>query len=194
MIRGSLAAAVLIIGVLSGHPAQADEMQVEYRGPSDWSEFDRCMKARALDDERTGMSYILSGTLAALGGIAGYRASDDPANRGIYALTQSVGFSALGYGAAVYLNGNNYNSFYRALRDAPLTAFQKTEILERFLREEKRRRENTRWIRVGTHSVLALVNLMSVPDEKDEGVRRVLQFLGGVNAVFALSYAFDWEI
>lgn len=174
--------------------ARADEMVVDYEGPAAWTSFDDYMRKRALEDERTGLSYIISGALATVGGFAGYASADDAASRGVYALTQSVGLSALGYGAAVYLNGNNYNSFYRSLRDAPLTPSQKTEILRRFLEEEKARRENTRWIRVGTHSLLAIVNLISADREKDEGVRGVLHFLGGVNAVFALSYAFDWEI
>lgn len=186
---------IFLAGVGACAPeARADEMNVDYEGPAAWASFDDYMRERAREDERTGLSYIVSGVLATVGGFAGYASAEDPASRGVYALTQSVGLSALGYGAAVYWNGNNYNSFYRSLRDAPLTPAQKTEILRRFLDEEKARRENTRWIRVGTHSLLAVVNLISADREKDEGVRGVLQFLGGVNTVFALSYAFDWEM
>ncbi|MBX3041298.1 MAG: hypothetical protein KF789_11385 [Bdellovibrionaceae bacterium] len=168
--------------------AWADD--VVYDGPADWSKFDQFMIDRQKEDEITGLSYLLSGALATIGGNLGYYSSSDSFSRGAYALTQSVGIVAIGYGASIYWNGNEFDSFYRAVRDSSLSSAQKTELLQRFLSNEKTQRERTRWIRMGTHALLAVVNFYSASQEKDKDVKNVFQFLGGVNALLAFTYAF----
>lgn len=168
--------------------AWADD--VIYDGPADWSKFDQFMIDRQKEDEITGLSYLLSGALATIGGNIGYYSSSDSFSRGAYALTQSVGIVAIGYGASIYWNGNEFDSFYRAVRDSSLTPLQKTEILQKFLSNEKSQRERTRWIRMGTHALLAAVNFYSASQEKDKDVKSIFQFLGGVNALLAFTYAF----
>lgn len=166
----------------------ADEMS--YDGPPSWQNFDDFMKQREQEDEITGLSYLISGAIATVGGSVGYYGSSDTFSRGAYAITQSVGVAALGYGATIYFNGNEYDSFYRAVRDSSLSSAQKNEVLQRFLANEKEQHDRARWIRVATHTLLAALNFYSAAHEKDKDVRNIFQFLGGVNAVIAVSYAF----
>lgn len=179
----------LLVGSVVSSPAFAAE-DIEYEGPAQWQHFDKFMREREEEDRITGLSYIISGAIATLGGSVGYYSSDDTFSRGAYAITQSVGIAALGYGASVYWNGNEYNSFYRAVRDSSISPSQKSEILSRFLENEKGQRARARWIRAGTHIVLAAVNFYSASREKDKDVRNIFNFLGGVNAVIGFSYAF----
>lgn len=171
-------------------PGAVQATEVDYVGPEEWEQFDQFMLEREREDEITGLSYLISGALATVGGNVGYYSSTDPFSRGAFALTQSVGIVAMGYGASIYWNGNDFGSFYRAVRDSSLSPGQKTELLQRFLQNERAQKERSRWIRMGTHVLLAAVNLYSASQEQDKDVKRLFQFLGGVNAVIAFTYAF----
>lgn len=170
--------------------AQAYTSEVAYEGPVQWEAFNKYMQERQKEDRVTGMSYIISGTIATAGGLAGYYNSEDSFSRGVYAIAQSVGVAAIGYGANRYWNGNEYNSFFYAVEGARLTPAQKAELLKRFLEKEKEEREKSRWIKIATHSLIAVVNLYSASHEEDKNVRGVLNFLAGTNAIIAFSYAF----
>ena len=161
-----------------------------YDGPVSWDAFHKYMNQKQKEDRVTGLSYMISGTVATLGGVAGYYNSDDSFSRGVYAIAQSVGVAAIGYGANKYWNGNEYNSFFYAVEGTSLTSAQKVELLKRFLAKESEEREKTRWIKIATHSLIAAVNLYSASREDDKNVRGVLNFLAGTNAVIAFSYAF----
>lgn len=161
-----------------------------YEGPANWSDFELYMQERERHDRLRGLGYMLSGAVATLGGLAGYNSSEDSFGRAVYAVSQTVGIAAVGYGASVYWNGNEYDSFYGAIKNSSLSVDQKTELLQRYLALERRERERNRWIQFGTSVLLAVVNFSSAEREKDPNVKGVLQFLGGVNAVIALSYTF----
>lgn len=167
-----------------------ENSDTEYGGLVQWQSFQRYMKERQEEDRILGMSYMISGAVATLGGVAGYYNSEDSFSRGLYAIAQSVGVAAIGYGANSYWNGNEYNSFFYAVEGAHLTPGQKAELLQRFLEKEKDERRRSRWIKVATHSLIAVANLYSASHESDRNVRGVLNFLAGTNAVIAFSYAF----
>lgn len=183
---------LIFIFVLTGATAKASPFSDEspYEGPSQWSSFENYMHQREERERIAGFGYILSGAIATVGGSVGYYSSNDPFSRSVYAVAQTVGISALGYGAVVYLNGSEYSSFYHAVQGSSLSPGQKTELLQRFLILEKEQRGRAQWIRIGTHSILALLNLYASTREEDKNVRGVFQFLGAVNAVMAISYAF----
>lgn len=175
---------------LGAGAAKAMSYDVDYQGPLHWDSFHAYMQERQKEDRITGMSYMISGVVATVGGLAGYYNSEDSFSRGVYAIAQSVGVAAIGYGANRYWNGNEYSSFYYALEGSPLTAEQKAVVLKRFLEKEKDEREKSRWIKIATHSLIAVVNFYSASHEEDRNVRGVLNFLGGANTVIAFSYAF----
>jgi hypothetical protein len=182
----------ILLGIilLSTQFVMASSDQDGYQGSAQWESFAKYMEHRQQQDEILGASYLISGTVATLGGIVGFYNSEDPFSRGVYAVAQSVGVAAIGVGASHYWIGNEYNSFFHAVDGAPLTAAQKNDLLQRYLERDREVRQKTRWIKVITHSLIATVNLYNSTRESDRNVRGVLQFLAGTNAVIAASYAF----
>jgi hypothetical protein len=181
---------VLILLNFAGATAFAENSEDGYTGTAQWEPFQKYMEVRQEQDRVLGTSYLISGLVATAGGLAGYYNSEDPFSRGVYAVSQSVGVAAIGYGASQYWIGNEYNSFFYAVNSAALSPEQKSDLLRRFLERDREARQKTRWIKVATHSLLALVNLYNSTREDDKTVRSVLQFLSGTNAVIAFSYVF----
>lgn len=161
-----------------------------YLGPTDWDAFHHYMDGRLHDDHVLGTSYMISGVVATVGGVIGYYSSADPVSRGVYAVAQSVGVAAIGFGANLYWIGNEYNSFYYAVDSSNLTSAQKTEVLARYLAREREYRKKSNWINVVTHSLIAGVNFYSANREPDRTVRGILYFLAGTNLAIAFAYAF----
>lgn len=185
-----VALVAMLTSLLTTSRAFADATEDGYTGTAQWDAFQNYMDVRQEQDRVSGASYLISGTIATVGGLVGYYGSKDPFSRGVYAVSQSIGVAALGYGASQYWIGNEYNSFFYAVNSAPLTPAQKSDLLRRFLERDREARQKTRWIKVATHSLLAIVNLYNSTREEDKNVRSVLQFLSGTNAVIAISYAF----
>lgn len=179
---------MIFLFILITSTAHADD--IDYDGPSNWESFHQFMIERAKQDEITGLSYMISGGLAAVGGNIGYYSSTDTFSRGAYALTQSAGIFAIGYGASIYWNGNEFDSFYRAVRDSSLSPLQKTEVLQKFLENERAQKDREDMIRMGTFILLSAMNFYSATQEDDNDVKNVFNFLGGVNLLLAFSYAF----
>lgn len=187
-----LALLLLVFTLLPLSQARADDWDsdVNYKGPPQWESFEAFMHERQRQDEITGLSYMLSGAAATIGGVVGYYSSDDTLSRGLYAVAQTVGVAAIGYGATDYWIGNEYNSFFHAVEGSSLTAQQKGELLQRFLEKEREEKDKARWIKIVTHSLIAAVNLYSSAHEPDRNMKNILDFLAGANVVLALSYTF----
>jgi hypothetical protein len=181
---------MMVVVCASASPAKAFAQDEGYQGPVRWDSFHKYMEERNEEDRVRGVSYMISGAIATLGGVAGYYSSTDSLSRGIYAIAQSVGVAAIGYGANTYWIGNEYNSFYYAVQGSSLSPEQKAELLQRFLDRESDQRRKATWIKIATHSLLAVANLYSAAHETDTTVKGVLGFLAGTNAVIAFSYAF----
>lgn len=163
---------------------------ISYQGPAEWSSFNKFMEKREREDRISGISYMISGVAATVGGSVGYYSSQDSFSRGLYALAQSVGVAAVGYGATFYFVGNEYTSFYKAVDGSRLTPAQKSEILKRFLDQEKAEYDRRRWIKVVTHSLIAVSNFYSASRDEDRNIRGVLNFLGIINVAMAVTYSF----
>lgn len=180
--------AILACLLLRAGDVRAAAEDIRYDGPDTWEHFQKFMDEREEKDRVTGLSYMISGALATVGGVAGYYGTTDTFSRGAFAVSQTLGVAALGYGASVYWNGNTYNSFYRAVRDSALSPQQKSDLLVRYMRNERIERDRNRWIRIGVHTLLAGMNFYSANREENRDVRNLLQFLGAVNVVIALSF------
>lgn len=188
-MRSWFLCAIVCLGLFSSF-ARAESEAGVYDGPAQWQEFDRFMQLRERQDRVTGLSYLVSGAVATVGGMAGYYSSEDAFSRGMYAVSQTIGIAAVGYGASVYWLGNDYGSFHRAVSRSSLTPAQRNELLRGFLFEEELRRDRARRIRAGTHMLLAAVNLYNASKEPDRDVKNLFNFLAGVNLVIGLSYSF----
>lgn len=180
----------LLLIFVGGLSPSVHAQDISYEGPADWSAFDKFMETKEKEDQVSGLSYMLAGTIATLGGVVGYYSSEDSFSRGLYAVSQSLGVAAIGYGASNYFIGNEFNSFYRAVEGSKLNNQQKTDLLRRFLEIEKKQQERRKLIKVVTHSLIAAVNFYSAHREEDKNVKGVLNFLGIINAAMALTYTF----
>lgn len=183
-----LIALAALMTSLPAHAFMNDEGQ--YQGLPEWSQFGQFVKEQKEQDERLGLSYMISGGIAAVGGVAGYDLSSDPLSRSVYAITSTVGIAAIGLGASYYWTGNEYDSFFYALEHSNISIQEKNRILQRYLEKEQEKREARRWIRVVTHSLIAVANFYSASRETNGDVKPVFIFLGTVNTVLAVSYAF----
>jgi hypothetical protein len=163
---------------------------IQHKAPSSWSEFEEMMNQQLQKNEVTGVSYMLSGAATLIGGLAGAQGAQDIYSRSVFALVQSFGVTAIGYGAGIYWNGGSYNSFYLAVRDSSLNANQKNELLRNYLNYEKQEKERERWIKAGTHFLLTALNAYSASKEENKDVKGIFQFLAGANLVIGLTYSF----
>lgn len=183
----------LLLFLFLGGAAQAGGLansEEHYEGPGKWSEFRQFVHEQQKEKERKGLAFMISGTLAAFGGTAGYHDSEEIFSRTVFAITSNVGIAAIGLGAAYYLTGSEAQSFYISIEGSSLSPSQKNEVLQRFLLNERRERERRKWIRVATHALLATANLISASQEESSEVQSVFCFLGGANLTLALAYSF----
>lgn len=184
---------VSVMLVLSAQQSRAfferDE-ENEFQGATQWNEFKSFVVQESERDRERGLSYMISGGIAAIGGTLAYHGTEEPFGRAMYAVTANVGIAAVGLGATYFWTGNENDSFYQAIDGSSLTPQQKNEVLNRFLTRQRQERENRRWIRVATHALVAAVNLYSAQQEKNADIQSVFYFLGGANAILAISYAF----
>ena len=158
---------------------------------SDWPSFEEYMKQKEHQDEIQGLSYMISGGLAVIAGTSGYFSATSSVSRSFFALAQTIGVIGVGYGAQSYYLGNGHQSFYLSVKNSNLTPEQRNQILNHYLILEKKRHDQARWIQVGTHSLIALVNLYTASRETDESVKNLLGVVAATNIVMAVTYSFD---
>lgn len=176
--------------VLFGMQSFAQERELNYQGTANWNEFRKYVLHQREEDEKKGLGYIVSGTVAAVGGTIGFYQANEVFSRTVFAITSNIGLAAIGLGASYYWTGSNVDSFFYAIDGSTLSLAQRNEVLQRYLEKEQESRETRRWIRVATYSLIALANFYSASQEKSADVQSVFYFLGGANALLAISYSF----
>lgn len=184
-----VAAVLLVLSlVLSAGHVQGRELP--YDGAENWHEFKSYIIQQQEADEKAGLSYMISGTIAAVGGSIAYYQSEEIFSRTIFAISSNIGLAAIGLGATYYWTSSSSESFFFAIDGSSLSLAEKNEVLQRYLFKEREEKENRRWIRVATHTLIAAANLYSASQESNTEIRSVFYFLGGANALLALSYSF----
>ncbi|UOF01432.1 hypothetical protein [Bdellovibrio reynosensis] len=158
--------------------------------PANWTEFKDYVEQEEAEHSRKGLAYMISGSLAALGGSVGYQESEEILSRTIFAITSNLGLTAIGIGATYYFTGTEANAFYYSIEQSSLSLKQKNEVLMRYLKYQKEEKERQRWIRVATHSLVAVANFYSGSREDNAQIRSMFYFLGAANTLLALSYSF----
>jgi hypothetical protein len=171
---------------LDGH-TRTVELNIER--PS-WDNFKAYMREREQTDQINGMSYLISGGLATVGSLIGYETSEDKIARSTFAISQSFGILAIGYGASLLSSGNEHSTFYTVLRESRLSKPEKDRLLRIYLRERQLQERQTRMIKALTHGAVALVNGFNAAREDEETLKGALALISGINAVLSLSYAF----
>ena len=154
-------------------------------------------KASALEAEnqKNGWAYILSGGLALGISIPAYYLSQDLVAKVVYSVGQTVSVGAVGYGSYLVLLDNDYRRFEKVIEQAPAQSTkpfsdQKDQLSYLFLKENAQRSRNIRKIRVITHSLTAALNFVNGATTSQRELQTALYFIGGVNALAALSFGF----
>lgn len=157
----------------------------------EWSHYDRIAKLSLQEDRTNGISYIISGGIALAGGLAGANITSDPLERVIYALFQTIGVASVGYGAYKWKVGDEERLLMSALRNtSELSHQQKLAFLNAYHQEKKQIKEQERYIKAITHGLIAALNFYNASQQRQDGVKNTLNFIGGANLLASLSYTF----
>lgn len=158
---------------------------------STWPEQEQAMLREQQNDRSNGISYIVSGSIALVGGIAGSSMTGDPLEKGIYALFETIGVASVGYGAYKWQIGDERRLLMTSLQETQeLTQDQKLAILLRYQKDKKILEKKERLLKALTHSLIAALNFYNGSQQTQGGVRNTLYFIGGANVLACLSYTF----
>ncbi len=158
---------------------------------TEWNEFDHKMKEKKQKDRVDGISYVVSGTLALVGGLLGQGASKDPLEKGVYTLFQSIGVASIGFGIYNWKLGDEDRWFYDIVESAPSVSMQDRVAMVRSFNKTKASREKEqKFVRALTHGLIAALNIYGATQQTNESVKNALYFLGGVNTLAAISFTF----
>jgi hypothetical protein len=183
---------IILVTLSALSPALAITQEIETEKSSTWDTFSHEMIHQEHEDYRDGLSYIISGSLALAGGIAGANISHDPLEVGVYTLFQTIGVASVGYGAYIWKIGGEDRSLFETLRVARLSPQQKSAFLDAHKAQAALRAKRERWIKIVTHGLIAGLNFYNASQQQNETVRTGLYFIGGVNLLAAVSYTFEF--
>ena len=154
-----------------------------------WAPFEHSIMAEESRDRVGGLSYVLSGSIALIGGFVGQSVATDPLEKGTYALFQTIGIASVGYGIYTWKIGNEDRFMYDVLRNTQnLTPDVRNFVLQSYYREKKERESNERLVKALTHGLIAALNIYNATQQTPGPVQTGLYFIGGVNLLAAVSF------
>jgi hypothetical protein len=157
----------------------------------EWPEYQQRMQRNSGRDRIDGISYLISGSLALIGGLAGQNLSSDPLEKGVYTLFQTIGVASIGYGIYKWRVGDEERWAYEATNQAAgLSLADRASMIRSFYRVKTERERQERFMRALTHGLIAALNFYGATQQKNESVKNTLVFLGGVNALATVSFTF----
>lgn len=157
---------------------------------TNWHDFQLAMDKLQTQDQQRGTSYIISGTIVTIGGIAATHATQDIATKLVYGIASSAGIAAITYGIANIYYGNNYNSFYNSLKATDLSEYQRNQLVKNFLASEDERRQNLRRMQMYGHYLASALNIYAASQEKDPNAKTFFSVLAGLNLALGISFSF----
>jgi hypothetical protein len=158
-----------------------------------WLDFSKAMRNQQEIDRREGISYIISGSLALVGGVVGDQLSKDASEAAAYTVFQTIGVASVGYGFYVWKIGENQRSVYETLNLSKLNFSEREEFIAAHNIYQKNFRKNDRFIRAITHGMIAGLNFYNGSKQKQDSLKNSFYFIGGVSLMACLSYSFEFE-
>ena len=155
-----------------------------------WTRFESSVVHHERSDYLNGISYIISGTVAVVGGFVGQSISQDPLEKGVYTVFQTIGIASIGYGAYTWKLGDDDRFLYETLKDSSLGIEERNSVLKSYYQQKKSREKSERAIKAVTHGLIAALNLYSATQQSKGPVQNALFFVGGVNLLAAVSFSF----
>jgi hypothetical protein len=185
--RGLLAVLGFWVALTAGFAARADQ------GSSGTFEVLQKRADAALEsDHLEGWGYLISGGVALGVSIPAFYLSEDVFAKAVYSLTETLGVAAVGYGAYLVLLDNDMSRFVKIVRSVPkLSRVEQDQLADAYLRESADRARNVRKIRVISHGLTAVINLVNAVTSSNQNLAEALYFLGGVNTLAAIGFAFN---
>jgi hypothetical protein len=157
----------------------------------EWSAFEKAMKEKQDKDRIDGISYLISGSLALIGGLFGQAATKDPMEKGVYTLFQSIGVASIGYGIFTWKLGDEDRWFYDIMgASSSLSERDRVTMINAYYKSKAAREKRQKFVRALTHGLIAALNFYGATQQTNESVKNALMFLGGVNTLAAVSFTF----
>lgn len=158
---------------------------------TEWQAFENAIKNKKSRDRTEGISYLISGTLAVVGGLIGQSSTSDPLERGMYTVFQSIGVASIGYGFYQWKLGDEDRLMLDTISNSrSLSDSQKVEMVRSYRSTKRAREKEQRLIKAVTHGLIAALNIYGATQQKDDNLKNILFFLGGVNTLATVSYTF----
>lgn len=167
--------------------AQAEKIPSELES---WDSFYRQMEKQKITDHTQGLSYIISGSLALLGGGFGEGLASDPLEKGVYTLFQTIGIASIGYGAYTWQIGNEDRNFYEMIQTSNISLQTKSEMLRVYRISTQERQKKERYIKMITHGLISALNFYSASQQSNDSIKTSLYFIGGVNLLACITFSF----
>lgn len=156
-----------------------------------WSEYAAVYEKKKDKEENEGISYMISGGIAIVGGSIGQGVAKDPFEKAAYSLFQTMGIASLGYGAYQWKIGDEDRLMFETLQKTPMfTDREKLLFLKSFQYQKKERQQRVQVIKAVTHGLIAAFNLYNGSQQSQSGIRSSLYFIGGVNVLACVNYTF----
>lgn len=185
---------VLMLIIVLLHPGVTFALEEASNGDAliTWEQYYKDSERQEKIDYRNGLSYIISGSLALAGGILGGTVTDDNLEKGIYTIFQTIGVASIGYGTYVWKLGGEDRLISKTLNTSRLTPEQRTHFLRSYYAQKKSSEIRERQIKAITHGLIAGLNFYNASQQKQDGIKSGLYFVGGVNLLAAISFTFEF--
>jgi hypothetical protein len=163
----------------------------ERKSADSWAGYHRLYLKKMQEDRTQGLSYVISGSLAIAGGLVGDVVTKDPIEKGIYALFQTIGIASVGYGAYKWKVGDSDRQLIETLQTTQgMNDQDRVVFLKNYYAHKKEYEKQERFIKAITHGMIAALNFYNSSQQKQEGVKNTLLFIGGANFLASMSYTF----
>lgn len=179
---------ILVVGV---PPVYAFDKNSQWDAQN-WPEFATEAKRQISLDEQNGISYMIGGSLALIGGLVGSSQTSDNVELAVFTVFQALGVASVGYGYHLSDSASEQRFLYNALNKTKMTTEQKSQFLTSYWQQKNEARRRTRWIRAITHTLVGGVILLNAQNQGDSGLKTALYIAGGVNLLSAISFTFEF--
>lgn len=158
---------------------------------ADWLSFQKQIQELELSQQKNGLAYMISGGLVLVGSSLGYASVENPMERGIYSLSQSLSIAAIGYGFYQYSIGSQERTFYQIVQNtSSLSMRQKNDLLASYNDVRNEITKTNKWIHFSTYAAISALNFIQAGQEDDKDLKNSMYLLGGITALAAISVHF----
>lgn len=159
---------------------------------SQWATYVKSMNEKMEKEKNDGLSYVISGSLALVGGLIAERSTSDNLEKGTYSVVQTIGIASIGYGAYNWRVGDDERNFYLTLNRSNLNAEQKLNLLKVYRIQQSESGKKLNNIKAITHGLISVLNIYNAVQQDNSSIKSGLYFIGGVNLLAAIGYTFEF--